>query len=99
MRGRARSSANLVAPVTFATASTFRSAFPTTRRTDWRLSALSAIQRLPRRARVFPPHPGRRQLDRLVDLDVTGAAAQVAGQRRLDRVARRARVLLEERLG
>src|SRR5207248_2634239 len=44
MRGRKRSSANRVAPVTFAVASTFRSAFPTTRsppRSDGRTVGLS----------------------------------------------------------
>jgi len=42
---------------------------------------------------------GRRQLDGLVDLDVTGAAAEVAGERLLDLVARGTRARSEERLG
>src|SRR5438552_15076857 len=82
MRGNHRSSANRVAPVTFATASTLRSALPMTVR------LLSAIQRFPRGLRDFPPHPGGRQLPGRVDLDVSGAATQVAGQRVLDLVLR-----------
>src|SRR6266852_2395512 len=82
MRGNHRSSANRVAPVTFATASTLRSALPMTVR------LLSAIQQFPGGLRDFPPHPGGGQLHRLVDLDVAGAAAEVAGQRVLDLVPR-----------
>src|SRR5205823_10785703 len=73
--GRNRSSANFVAPVTLAVASTLRSALPTTR------SSASPIQRLRHRLGAFAAHASRRQFDRLVDLDVAGAAAQVAGQR------------------
>src|SRR6266576_3088214 len=85
MRGNARSSANFVAPVTFAAASTLRSAFPITRR-------LSAIERLGRGFCFFPPHPGGCELHRLVDLDVAGAAAEVAGERILDLVTCRLRI-------
>src|SRR5947199_410783 len=46
-----------------------------------------AIQRFPGGLRDFPTHPCRSQLDRLVDLDVTGAAAEVARQSVLDFVA------------
>src|SRR4030088_426959 len=102
MRGNARSSANRVAPVTFATASTFRSAFPMTE--CWTVEMLEgdlpsnlpafarlrvAIQRFPGGLRDFPPHPRRGELDRLVNLDVAGAAAQVARQSVLDFVAGR----------
>src|SRR2546427_9331666 len=89
MRGSATSSANFVAPTTLAVASTFRSAFPTTRKAAVRRSGgrsaavflRVAIQRLPRRLGLLPAHAGRRQFHRLVDLDVSGAAAQVACQR------------------
>src|SRR5256885_12948855 len=76
IRGRNRSSANRVMPVTFAVASTLRWALPTT----WNPAGFlpDAIQSLRRRLRVLPPHAGRRQLDCFVDLDVTGAAAEVA---------------------
>src|SRR3989441_424748 len=93
MRGRNRSSANLVTPVTFAVASSLRWALPTTR------SLAPAIHALVLRRRGLPPHPSGRQLDRLVDLDVAGAAAEVAGQRLLDLVARRRGVPREQRLG
>src|ERR1041384_5248955 len=94
MRGRARSSANFVAPVTLATASTLRCARPIT----WSLLA-PAIQTLIGRDRLFPSHPGRRQLHRFVDLDVAGATAQVARQRDLDLVARGLGVLDQQGLG
>src|SRR2546426_5813977 len=101
MRGRERSSANLVVPITFAVASTFRSAFPTTRRAAGRSAAFlpRAIQRLPCRFCVLTPQTGRGQLHRLVDLDVAGAAAEVARQGLLDLVAVGARVVGEEGVG
>src|SRR6266700_3305044 len=97
MRGRNRSSANRVMPVTFAVASTLRWALPTT----WNPAGFlaDAIQRLRRRLRVLPPHAGRRQFDCLVDLDVTGAAAEVARERLLDLIARGTRPRCEQRLG
>src|SRR5437588_11433948 len=73
IRGRNRSSANFVAPVTLAVASTLRSALPTTR------SSASLIQRLRHRLVALAAHASRRQLDRLVALDVAGAQVQVAG--------------------
>src|SRR4051794_2318629 len=82
MRGKARSSANLVAPVTFAVASTFRRARPMTRR------FLSAIQGFPRCFSLFAAHSRGGQFDCLVDLDVAGTTAEVAGQRIFDFVAR-----------
>src|SRR5213595_2157826 len=97
MRGRNRSSANFVTPVTFAVASTLRWAFPTTRSPEGFLP--DAIQGLRRRLRVLSAHPSRRQLDGFVDLDVTGAAAEVARERLLDRVAGRTRARREECLG
>src|SRR6266849_6510692 len=84
IRGKARSSANRVAPVTFATASTLRSAFP--------MTLCLAIQRFPFRLGFLTPHPRRGQLDCLVDLDVAGAATQVACERLFDLVARRLRI-------
>src|SRR6266566_5159673 len=91
MRGNARSSANRVAPVTFATASTFRSAFP--------MTLCLAIQRFPLRLGFFTTHARRGQLDRLIDLDVAGAAAEVAGQRVFDFGACRLGIAGEQRLG
>src|SRR5437763_17058583 len=78
MRGRNRSSANRVTPVTFAVASTLRWAFPTTRSLEGFLP--DAIQGLRRRLRVLSAHASRRQLDGFVDLDVTGAAAEEIGR-------------------
>src|SRR5437879_7036721 len=98
MRGRNRSSANLVTPVTLAVASTLRIAFPTTRRAAGCFLRVP-IQRLPRRLGLLPPQAGRRQLHRLVDLQVARAAAQVARQRLLDLVTRGSRVLVEQRFG
>src|SRR5438445_221616 len=65
MRGRKRSSAKRVAPVTFEVASTFLSARPTTRSSEGRRSVavflLVPIQALRRGARVLATHP--RHLD------------------------------------
>src|SRR3989454_1427843 len=94
IRGKNKSSAKIVAPVTFAVASIFRRALPMT---VWRLAP--AIQRLRRRLGLLPAHAGGGQLHRLVDLEVTGAAAEVAGQRLLDRVAGGARVGHEQGVG
>src|SRR5256712_10990683 len=101
MRGRERSSANFVTPRTLAVASTLRSASPTTRRAVGRSAAFlpRAIQRLPCRLCALTPQTGRGQLHRLVDLDVAGAAAEVARQSLLDVVATGARVVGEERVG
>src|SRR5439155_20764032 len=96
-RGRLRSSANRVTSVTFSVASDLRWAVPTTRGAEAFLP--DAIQGLRRRLRVVSAHASRRQLDGFVDLDVTGAAAEVARERLLDRVARRTRARREECLG
>src|SRR5258705_4611048 len=88
IRGNARSSAKRVAPVTFATASTFRSAFP--------MTLCLAIQRFPFRLGLFAPHARRRELHRLIDLDVAGAAAKVSRERVFDFVARGFGIGLEE---
>src|SRR3989449_9063857 len=101
MRGRDRSSANFVTPSTLAVASTLRSAFPTTRRAVGPSAAFlaRAIQRLPCRFCPLASQARRGQFDRLVDLDVTGAAAEVARQGLLDLVATGARVVREECVG
>src|SRR5207249_1996466 len=109
MRGRNRSSANRVAPVTLAVASTLRIALPTTRNgvPDRPTAAVSLtaaflrvpIQGLPRRLGLLPPHARRGQFHGLVDLHVSRVAAQVARQRLLDLVARRLGVLGEQRFG
>src|SRR5438270_4648536 len=96
MRGKNRSSANLVAPVTLAVASTLRIAFPTTRKAAGRFLRVP-IQGLPRRPGLLPAHARRGQFHGLVDLQVSGAAAQVARQRLLDLVPRGSRVLAEQR--
>src|SRR5256885_11110864 len=95
MRGRNRSSANLVVPVTFAVASTFRSAFPTTRKTG----LPDAIHALRCRLGTLAAHAGRGQLHGLVDLDVARAAAEVARQRVLDVFPAGAGVPREQGLG
>src|SRR5207237_7644075 len=67
-----------------------------------RLSALflpDAIQGLRDRLRVLASEAGRGQLYRLVDLDVAGAAAEVAGEGLLDLLPHRPRVPGEQRLG
>src|SRR5437867_8041688 len=95
IRGRNRSSANFVTPVTFGVASTLRWAFPTTRNPVAFLP--DAIQGLRCRLRVLAPHSSRRQLDGFVDLDVAGAAAKVARQCLLDVVSCGTRVGGEQR--
>src|SRR3989442_6331117 len=121
MRGRNRSSANRVTPVTFAVASTLRSAFPTTRRAVGRSGGRAvcgsavfptagppdrltvflpdAIQGLRCRLRILAAQASGCQLDGFVDLDVAGAAAEVARQRLFDLVTRRTRARRQERLG
>src|SRR5438876_8340357 len=96
MRGRNRSSANLVTPVTLAVASTLRIAFPTTRRAAGCFLRVP-IQGLPRRLGLLPPHASRSQFHGLVNLQVSRAAAQVARQRLLDLVTRGSRILAEQR--
>src|SRR6266850_6486644 len=110
MRGRLRSSAKRVAPVTLATASILRSAFPMIE--CWTVGMLEggvpsnlptfprlplAIQRLSSGLGSFPSHPRPGQLHRLVDLEVAGTAAEVSGERVLDLVSRRVRIGGEQR--
>src|SRR5467141_1585378 len=105
MRGNARSSANRVAPVTFATASTFRSAFPIIRRPDGPTAGRSdtcfllAIEPFTRGFCLFSAHACRSELYSLVDLDVARAAAEVARQSVLDFVACRLGIRGEECFG
>src|ERR671918_340452 len=86
MRGRNRSSAKSVRPVTLATASTLGSERPTMRSSGVaagppRLGESGfAIQRLVRGLGVSAAHPRGRQLNGLVDLQVAGAAAEVPAQ-------------------
>src|ERR1700694_1208818 len=80
MRGNARSSANLVCPLTLAKASGLISDLPTTDSSS--PTALASR---------------RRQLDGFEDLEVTGAAAEHAGERLLDRIACWVRVTVEQR--
>src|SRR5438132_9557692 len=98
MRGRNRSSANFVAPVTLAVASTLRRALPTIRN-SWATAAFflpPAIQTLRRRPRILAAQEGRGQFDGLVDLDVAGAAAEVAREGGLDVVAGGPRVVAQQ---
>ena len=88
MRGRMMSSAKRVWPVTLARPSTRRRGLPMTR---------------VRRVIVAPPRPSRGRslggrFDRFDDLQVAGAAAQVARQRLADPLARRMRLAIEQRL-
>src|SRR6266511_45385 len=94
IRGKARSSANRVAPVTFAMASTFRSALPMTRRSDGFLAASKGFAR--GLGAVTTP-ACRRQLNGLVDLYVARAATEVSGECLLDLVACRLGVFGEQR--
>src|SRR2546423_7101468 len=82
IRGSARSSANLVCPLTLAKASGLVNDLPT-------IASSSAMA----------PASRRRQLDGLEDLEVTSTAAEHAGKRFLDRVARWVRVTVEQRPG
>src|SRR2546425_285404 len=106
IRGRTMSSANFVTPAHFDRPSTLRTAVPTTRRARWfprpppgaRTLDPPAMEHLLRRLRIRVSHPPGGQLDRLEDLDVPSAAAQIAGQRLADLLARRFRPGVEERL-
>src|SRR5215471_9441108 len=82
MRGRTRSSAKRVSPVTFAHASILGSDWPMTEN-------LPGVMR-------SPLHAERRQLDRVEDLRVAGAAAEIAGQRHPHLVTARDGVAFEE---
>src|SRR5256885_10598854 len=82
IRGCARSSANLVCPLTLAKASGLVNDLPT-------IASSSAMASASR----------RRQLDGLEDLEVTGTAAEHAGKRILDRIARWVRVTVGQRPG
>src|SRR5438034_7346118 len=97
IRGKKRSSANRVTPVTFAVASTLRWALPTTRKPAALLP--DTIQGLRCRLRVLPAHASRRQLDRFVNLDIAGTAAEVARQCLLDVVSGGSGVGGEQRFG
>ena len=64
------------------------------------LIEIRSVQRLlRRRGGRFAAHPGGGELDRFEDLDVAGAAAEIAGERFLDLLAARLRVVLQERPG
>src|SRR2546429_383658 len=89
MRGRNRSSANRVAPVTLAVASTLRIAFPITRKL-----ATGGFLRVPQqgpspRRGLPPPQPGPPPLPPLVDLQEYRGEAQVFAQHFEQRLVRR----------
>src|SRR5688500_10464379 len=104
IRGRNRSSAKRVRPVTLATASTFGSERPTTRRSGVDGGPPPgggsgfAIQRLMGCLGRLAAHARGGQLHGLVDLQVAGAAAEVPAQGLDDLGARRRGRLLEKRL-
>src|SRR5438552_4831693 len=100
IRGRTMSSANFTRPAHLASPSTFRTGRPTIRRPRPAARGLvaTAIERLLGRAGRRVLHAAGRQLDRLEDLDVAGAAAEITRQRLADLRARRPRPLVEERL-
>src|SRR2546428_4283265 len=104
--GRTMSSANFVTPAHFDRPSTLRTAVPTTRRARPfpRRSPVPppldppAMEHLLRRLGIRIAHPPGGQLDRLEDLDVPGAAAQVPGQGLADFLSGRLRLHVEKRL-
>src|SRR5713226_1462121 len=59
------------------------------------LVLFQTIQALARQFHFFTTPPRRRQLDRLVDFYVAGAATKISGQRFLDLIARGARFLVQ----
>src|SRR5262249_53948292 len=68
------------------------------RREEAALVKVGSVERGLRRLGLLAAHPGGRELDRLEDLDVAGAAAEIPRQRLLDLIAARFRVLLQNRL-
>ncbi len=90
IRGRRTSSAKRVLPVTLAVASTFRSGRPMTRRSSVRGSAVAAVttsvilgppmERFRIRLGILSAQPGSCQLNGFVNLEIAGAATEVAGQ-------------------
>src|SRR5262245_22384279 len=90
MRGSTRSSAKRVSPVTFAQASTLGRRCPMT---DQGLS-----RRLPTAAISGAGHPAGGELDGIENLRVPGAATEVPGERRADRVPVRSARRVEESL-
>src|SRR6266481_5610807 len=96
MRGKKRSSAYFVWPVTFASASTLRCGFPTTRR-SFRLAPLAPpINTLVAGFGRLAGHACCGQLHRLVYFNVTGAAANISGESFLDLIAGRIRGFLQQ---
>src|SRR5262245_59616103 len=98
MRGSTRSSAKTVWPVTLAAASTLGRGRPMT------LSGSSATDDLRGAGQgggvggLLAEQAGGRQLDGLEDLEVAGAAAEIAGQRLRDLGAGGLRVLAQQGL-
>src|SRR3989449_1641909 len=100
------SPANFVTPAHLERPSTFRTEEPTTRRArplprpppGPRALAPPAMEPLLRRLRIRVSHRPGGQLDRLEDLDVPGAAAEVPGQGLADLMPGRLRFRVEKRL-
>src|SRR3954462_1748164 len=101
MPGIAKSSAKRVSPVTLPRASTRRSGFPSTLKGR---GSLPAIGRSPvdggkkRRGSGLAAQRAGGSLDGVDDLEVAGAAADLAGERLGDLVARGARIAIEQPL-
>src|SRR6516162_4740662 len=96
MRGKTRSSAYLVWPVTFDAASTLRWGFPMTRRSFPSAPLAPPINTLFARFGWLASHPCGSQLHRFEYLEVVGAAANVSGESRLDLFAGRLRGFLQQ---
>src|SRR5437763_8829919 len=96
MRGKLMSSAKRVWPLHLARASTLRNGLPMTLRGLPWLPLFIAIDNFPRRFRVLAAHARRRQFNRFINLDVAGAAAEIARQRFLNLYSGRAGILFEQ---
>src|SRR5437868_10846531 len=101
MRGSTRSSAYRVSPVTLPHASIFGSGCPTMVKRSLDMVRAPGLRhaRTSASGLAVAGLPEGGQLHRVEDLRVAGAAAQVPGEGFADLVARRRRVLGQQRLG
>src|SRR6185503_11241204 len=95
------SSANNVCPVHLERASTFRKGLPMTFRGApfFPLPLLITVDALFGGFRRFTAHPGRGQFHGLEDLEIAGAAAQIARKRLLDLLAIGTAIVFEQLFG
>src|ERR1017187_92581 len=96
MRGKTRSSAYFVWPVTFDAASTLRWGFPMTRSSFRSAPLAPPINTLLAGFGRLASHPSGSQLHCFEYLDVAGAATNVSGESLLDLFAGRLRSLLQQ---